>query len=257
MSPKNEKIAAYKGEKMIVDVRIVVEGISDAEMVSKAIEGLSLGSNYSITISSIIPTTVTDVARDSIRGADIVLVAMDADEAGEDHSERFLDKLKEEPTKVEKVKIPFKHDIEHLDVVTIRNSIEEALVRVGLESTQLIPENEEIKDKNRELRTKINNLKEKLEGKEEEETRLKVYNIKELWNDLFETEPPILEIREASGSLGIEGEILVGKNKIAATSKDIVKELFRTVYLANSLGNKKDNPNNTNSEEGKNLNLMR
>lgn len=228
---------------MIVDVRIIVEGISDAEMVSKAVEGLSLGSNYSITISSIIPTTVTKVAKNSIQGADIVLIAMDADQPGEDHSERLIEELKQQPIKIEKVKIPFKHDIEHLDVSTIRNSLQEALVRIGLKSTELIPENQKLKTKNQQQKNQITELKNKLQKKQKQTNNLKIYDINKIWTQLFETKPPINKIREASGSLGIEGEILVGENKIAATNKDIVKELFRTVYLANTLKNKDKNKN--------------
>lgn len=239
---------------MIVDVRIIVEGISDAEMVSKAVEGLSLGSNYSITISSIIPTTVTSVAKNSIQGADIVLIAMDADQTGEDHTERLLKELKKQPTRIEKVKIPFKHDIEHLNVSTIRNSIQEALVRIGLKSTELLPENQKLKKQNQKLNKKVEQLQTELKEKQKQTTDLKIYDIQKLWTKLFETKPPIHQIRQASGSLGIEGEILVGEEKIAATNKDIVKELFRTVYLANSLKTKEKTQEQPTTKEGKDLN---
>lgn len=47
----------------IVDVRILVEGASDVEVISKALQGLALGSEYNITISSIIPTTNIEIAK--------------------------------------------------------------------------------------------------------------------------------------------------------------------------------------------------
>ncbi|HOQ20485.1 MAG TPA: toprim domain-containing protein, partial [Methanothermobacter sp.] len=65
-----------------IDVRIIVEGASDVESVSKALQDVSLGSEYHITISSIIPTTSLEIAKRAVEGADIVLIATDADATG-------------------------------------------------------------------------------------------------------------------------------------------------------------------------------
>ena len=58
-----------------IDVRIIVEGASDVENVSRALQNIALGAEYHITISSIIPTTNTEIAKKAVNGADIVLIA--------------------------------------------------------------------------------------------------------------------------------------------------------------------------------------
>ena len=46
-----------------IDVRIIVEGASDVEKVSRAMQNIALGAEYHITISSIIPTTNPEIAK--------------------------------------------------------------------------------------------------------------------------------------------------------------------------------------------------
>ena len=78
----------------MIDTRIIVEGVSDVETLSKAIQDLALGSEFGVTISSIIPTTNVDIAKKSIVGADIVLIATDADRSGRELAERLFEELK-------------------------------------------------------------------------------------------------------------------------------------------------------------------
>ena len=65
-----------------IDVRIIVEGASDVESVSKAMKNIALGAEYHITISSIIPTTSSVIAKKAVKGADIVLIATDVEAPG-------------------------------------------------------------------------------------------------------------------------------------------------------------------------------
>lgn len=79
----------------IVDVRILVEGASDVEVISKALQGLALGSEYNITISSIIPTTNIEIAKSAAAGADLLIIATDADRVGRELAEKLFNELSE------------------------------------------------------------------------------------------------------------------------------------------------------------------
>ena len=50
-----------------IDVRIIVEGASDVENVSRAMQNIALGAEYHITISSIIPTTNPEIAKKAVK----------------------------------------------------------------------------------------------------------------------------------------------------------------------------------------------
>jgi predicted nuclease with TOPRIM domain len=77
-----------------IDVRIIVEGASDVEIVSRAMQNIALGAEYHITISSIIPTTNPEIAKKAVQGADIVLIATDVDAPGRELAEKFRKCLK-------------------------------------------------------------------------------------------------------------------------------------------------------------------
>ena len=90
-----------------IDVRIIVEGASDVEAVSKAMQDVALGAEYHITISSIIPTTSSEIAKKAVKGADILLIATDADAHGRELAEKLQKNLKDEVGHIERVKFPF------------------------------------------------------------------------------------------------------------------------------------------------------
>jgi predicted nuclease with TOPRIM domain len=90
----------------VTDVRIVVEGLADAIRVSEALRGTSLGSDYGATVTALIPTTTPDIAKNAAFGADIVLLATDHDEAGDQLSVRMREVLEGLCGTVEQVRLP-------------------------------------------------------------------------------------------------------------------------------------------------------
>ncbi|NJE29526.1 topoisomerase [Thermococcus sp. 18S1] len=247
----------------IVDVRILVEGASDVEVVSKALQGLALGSEYNITISAIIPTTNVEIAKSAAAGADLLIIATDADRVGRDLAERLFGELGEMVGHVERMKLPLGHDLEHVDVELVRKELKNTLVRAGLKSLQILPEymalrnqlldlkgrydglTDEYKRLHGEyeaLRKAYDELKAESEKLAEENSGLKallensknVYRVEEAWKSLFPAEPVPDEayIGKAVEKLGLTGRVIVGQGYIFAEDRSLVDELLRTVYLS-------------------------
>ncbi len=247
----------------IVDVRILVEGASDVEVVSKALQGLALGSEYNITISAIIPTTNVEIAKSAAAGADLLIIATDADRVGRDLAERLYTELSEMVGHVERMKIPLGHDLEHIDVELVRKELKNTLVRAGLKSLQVLPEymalrNQllDIKGRYDGLSAEYHNLKGEYEKtlrayeeikkdnerlKEENEglkalieNAKNIFSIEEAWKSLFPAEPVPGEayIGKAAEKLGLGGRVIVGQGYIFAEDRNLVDELLRTVYLS-------------------------
>ncbi|WP_297070031.1 toprim domain-containing protein [Thermococcus sp.] len=247
----------------IVDVRILVEGASDVEVVSKALQGLALGSEYNITISAIIPTTNVEIAKSAAAGADLLIIATDADRVGRDLAERLFTELSEMVGHVERMKLPLGHDLEHIDVELVRKELKNTLVRAGLKSLQVLPEYmalrnqlldikgrydglsaeyqnlkgeyektlrayEEIKKENERLNEENEGLKALIENAKN------IFSIEEAWKSLFPAEPVPGEayIGKAAEKLGLGGRVIVGQGYIFAEDKSLVDELLRTVYLS-------------------------
>ncbi|AFK23323.1 toprim domain-containing protein [Pyrococcus sp. ST04] len=247
----------------IVDVRILVEGASDVEVVSKALQGLALGSEYNITISSIIPTTNIEIAKSAAAGADLLIIATDADRVGRELAEKLFNELSEMVGHIERMKLPLGHDLEHIDVELVRKELKNALVRAGLKTLQRLPEymelrkdyldlkgkfevlqkeNEELKKKIEELEKKYQEAQESLKSVEAENSRLmelvkkraKVYSLRDKWNEMFPgVEVPAEEMfSKAVQTLGFAGKVIVGQGFIYAEDEKLLEELLRTVYLA-------------------------
>ncbi len=181
-----------------IDVRIIVEGASDVEAVSKAMQDVALGAEYHITISSIIPTTSSDIAKKAVKGADILLIATDADAHGRELAEKLQKNLKNEVGHIERVKFPFGHDVEYIDPSLIRDEIKNAIIRAGLSSTANIK-------RLRRLENKLEELKEKLEEASVENKNL-----------LSENEDLLTKIQE-----------LTGKNETLEEELEALKDEFK------------------------------
>jgi len=143
-----------------IDVRIIVEGASDVEKVSRAMQNIALGAEYHITISAIIPTTNPEIAKKAVRGADILLIATDVDAPGRELADKLQKCLKKEVGHIERMKLPFGHDVEYMDPVIIRNEIKNAIIRAGLISIANIQKYTEIEEKLWESKDKIKALNE-------------------------------------------------------------------------------------------------
>jgi len=141
-----------------IDVRIIVEGASDVESISKAMRNIALGAEYHITISSIIPTTSSEIAKRAVKGADIVLIATDVDAPGRELAEKFQKVLKDEVGHIERMKLPFGHDVEYIDPYLIQNEIKNAIIRSGLIAIANIKLIREYEDKIKESKEEIIDL---------------------------------------------------------------------------------------------------
>jgi predicted nuclease with TOPRIM domain len=146
-----------------IDVRIIVEGASDVENVSRAMQNIALGAEYHITISSIIPTTNPEIAKKAVKGADILLIATDVDAPGRELAEKFRKILKDEVGHIERMKLPFGHDVEYIDPFIIRAEIKNAIIRAGLISIANIKEFKELENKLWESNEKMKILSAEME----------------------------------------------------------------------------------------------
>jgi predicted nuclease with TOPRIM domain len=63
-----------ENHESIIDVRIIVQSLDIAQMVSKAISNVQLERDYNIIVSSIIPTTELSIVKKVAKGADIILI---------------------------------------------------------------------------------------------------------------------------------------------------------------------------------------
>jgi predicted nuclease with TOPRIM domain len=168
-----------------IDVRIIVEGASDVESISRAMQNIALGAAYHITISSIIPTTNPEIAKKAVKGADILLIATDADTPGRELAERYQNLLKDEVGHIERMKLPFGHDVEYIDPAIIRGEIKNAIIRSGLLSIAYIKQYREMEEKLVEQEEKIKNLL--IEREKNSKLNEKLISEKKLLTDEKET----------------------------------------------------------------------
>ncbi|AHF80598.1 toprim domain-containing protein [Thermococcus paralvinellae] len=247
----------------IVDVRILVEGASDVEVVSKALQGLALGSEYNITISSIIPTTNLEIAKSAAAGADLLIIATDADRVGRELADRLFRELSELVGHVERMKIPLGHDLEHIDVELVRKELKNTLVRAGLKSLQILPEYmalrnqlldlkgkyDMLEQEKQNLENQLQELEQKYEELMQEYQRLKDENenlkilldrrsnlvkIEDAWKQIFPGEEVPSEeiIGKAVEKLGLQGRVIVGQGYIYAEEEKLIEEILKIVYLS-------------------------
>jgi len=155
-----------------VDVRIIVEGASDVESVSRALQRVSLGAKYHITISSIVPTTSLEIALRAVEGADIVLIATDVDQTGRELADKFREALMGHVGHIERMKLPYGHDVEYLDPDLIREEIENAIIRAGLQTLTGIRSLSDMKERLEECQKKLDEAIAENTALRDENTRL-------------------------------------------------------------------------------------
>ncbi len=223
-----------------IDVRIIVEGASDVENVSRALQNIALGAEYHITISSIIPTTNTEIAKKAVRGADILLIATDVDAPGRELADKFQKVLKKEVGHIERMKLPFGHDVEYIDPALIRKEIKNAIIRSGLISIGNIGYIQELKDRLKQSENQITDLKEQFDNLSSEKEESANKN-KELLSSLER-----LEFKQKSH----QEDLKTVKNKYADIKNKyrimLKKNLYET-FLLDELW--KENFNETLEEE--------
>ncbi len=211
-----------------IDVRIIVEGASDVESISKAMRNMALGAEYHITISSIIPTTSSEIAKRAVMGADIVLIATDVDAPGRELAEKFQKILKDEVGHIERVKLPFGHDVEYIDPYLIQNEIKNAIIRSGLTAIANIKLFRELEDKLSEYKENIKHL-----SKENKELKATNENSSAKYQEVIEAND---KLNEESDALKNKYQKL--KNEFTAIKveyKEIEEKNLFEVFSINNL----------------------
>ncbi len=192
-----------------VDVRVIVEGAADAEIISKVLQRMALGGEFNVTITSIIPTTHAHIARRAAEGADVVLIATDADKPGRKLASEFQEELEDLVGHVERVKLPLGHDVEHVNLDIVERELRNALIRAGLKGLiklkrlreelqdlkERLKELEELEERVEDERRRIEELKEELERSEEKREELEEER-KQLEREVEKLRERVRELRE-------------------------------------------------------------
>ncbi len=212
-----------------VDVRIVVEGASDVEVISRALQRMALGGEFHVTVTSVIPTTHAHIAEKAAEGADVVIIATDADKPGRKLAKKLAETLKDKVGTVERMKLPLGHDVEHVDLDLVVKELRNAIVRSGLRS---LPEIKELRERNEELEARVEKLKsevESLAGELEEKDKA----VEELEERLSELEAELADCKEEKGRLEeLVEELKEEKERLEARISELESRLEERVMVA-------------------------
>ena len=122
----------------LVDVRIILTNLDYLEFLSKAVSNFDL-SNFNVNISSIIPTKDIEIAKNTVIGADLVLIA--AQNNAENHKlyQDFKKSLKNEFNYIEYLKLPSLDELNgyeygDYDDNILEDEIANSIIRGGLYS---------------------------------------------------------------------------------------------------------------------------
>jgi predicted nuclease with TOPRIM domain len=217
-----------------IDVRIIVEGASDVESVSRAMQDVALGAEYNITISSIIPTTSLEVAERAVKGADVVLIATDVDAPGRELAEKYQEALKDQVGHLERMKFPYGHDVEYIDPVLIKAEIKNAIIRAGLSSISYIKYF-------RELETELDASTDKLReiSKENSDLRSENHQRQEKLDEIVQINQQLQEELETlqDDSNRIKNEYVQLKSRCSRLQEKNLLEVFSIKKLWNEAFN--------------------
>lgn len=110
-----------------IDIRLIVENSSNMELVSKAMNDITLGVNFNITFSSIIPYTTLEITKKAVHGADLVLIINSTDNLNS-NSNTYINSLKKHAGQIEIIQL------NNNDPETIKNQITNTIIKTGLKS---------------------------------------------------------------------------------------------------------------------------
>ena len=208
----------------LVDVRIILTNLDYLEFLSKAVSNFDL-SNFNVNISSIIPTKDTEIAKNTVIGADLVLIA--AQNNAENHKlyQNFKKSLKNEFNYIEYLKLPSLDELNgyeygDYDENIIEDEIANSIIRGGLYSISNLSSINNSKRKYHELK------------KDFEDESLKYDKITKE-NELLVKESKA--IREKNEKLSEEVKILQRQlDQIKSDFSDL-KSRFEGIHSKNSL----------------------
>ena len=218
---------AYSNElnaEELVDVRIILTNLDYLEFLSKAVSNFDL-SNFNVNISSIIPTKDIEIAKNTVIGADLVLIAAENNAESNRLYQNFKKSLKNEFNYIEYLKLPSLDELNgyeygDYDENIIEDEIANSIIRGGLYSISNL--------------SSINNSKRKYHDlkKDFEDESLKYDKITKE-NELLVKESKA--IREKNEKLSEEVKILQRQlDQIKSDFSDL-KSRFEGIHSKNSL----------------------
>ncbi|WP_407374092.1 hypothetical protein [Methanobrevibacter sp.] len=247
-----------------IDVRIIVQGLDIAQLVSKAVNNIQLERDYNIIVSSIIPTTELSIVKKVAGGADILLIG------GYGHDETYNILFNELKTDfnhvglfdynniiVEDESIDFNLAEKEILNSIIRSTLSYSLNLINIHTLEnklmkvthnynnllddynkLIKENEVLTRENKdliedmdELKSDFSSFKLRYEDIYSKEI-LEIFNLEELWQELFRQDLVDSERIVIATNKFRPENIIVGQNYIAAESKSKAIEWLNIVRTA-------------------------
>ena len=247
-----------------IHVRIIVQDLNIAQLVSKAVNNIPLERDYNIIVSSIIPTTELSIVKKVAGGADILLIGG----YGQDETYNIL---------FNELKTDFNHiglfdynniivDDESVDFSLAEKEILNSIIRSTLsyslnlinihtlenklmkvthnynnlldDYNKLIKESEILSQQNRELLEDIDDVKSdfsafKLRYEDiYSKDILEIFNLEDLWQETFRQDLADEERVVIATNKFRPENIIVGQNYIAAESKSKAVEWLNIVRTA-------------------------
>ena len=140
----------------LVDVRIILTNLDYLEFLSKAVSNFDL-SNFNVNISSIIPTKDIEIAKNTVIGADLVLIASENNAENHKLYQNFKKSLKNEFNYIEYLKLPSLDELngyeyDDYDDNLMEDEIANSIIRGGLYSISNLSSINDSKRKYAELK---------------------------------------------------------------------------------------------------------
>ena len=247
-----------------IDVRIIVQDLNIAQLVSKAVNNIQLEKDYNIIVSSIIPTTEVNIVKKVAGGADILLVGgygqdethnilfnelkTDFNHIGlfdynniivDDESVDF--RLAEKEILNSIIKSTLSYSLNLINIHTLENKLMKVTHNYNNlldDYNKLIKESEVLSQQNRELMEDIDEVKSdfsafKLRYEDiYSKDILEIFNLEDLWQETFRQDLADEERIVIATNKFRPENIIVGQNFIASESKSKAVEWLNIVRTA-------------------------
>ena len=247
-----------------IDVRIIVQGLDIAQMVSKAVSNIQLERDYNIIVSSIIPTTEVSIVKKVAKGADIILIGSygrdetynilfnelktDFNNVGlfdynniiiEDESIDFNLAQKEILNSI--IKSTLSYSLNLINIYTLENKLMKVTYNYNNlldDYNQVLKENEVFSRENKELLEDIKEIKSEFESfklrYEDIYSReiLEIFDLNELWQETFRQELTSEQQVVIATNKFKPDNIIVGQGYIASQSKQEAIDWLKIIRTA-------------------------
>lgn len=247
-----------------IDVRIIVQSLDVAQMVSKAVSNIPLETDYNIIVSSIIPTTELSIVKKVAKGADIILIGghgrdetynilfnelkTDFNNVGlfdynniiiEDESIDFNLAQKEILNSI--IKSTLSYSLNLINIHTLENKLMKVTHNYNNlldDYNQVLKENEVFSRENKELLEDIEEIKNDFESfklrYEDIYSReiLEIFDLNELWQDTFRKDLTSQQQVVIATDKFKPDNIIVGQGYIAAQSKQEAIDWLKIIRTA-------------------------